>query len=59
MYAIDDHVDVGWLRVDIKPAKQVLITHASKCMWTHIKYLISQVCHAELVTNVVSSGLQG
>ena len=37
--------DIGWIRVDLEPVKQVLITHASKWMWTFTSYLADQVTH--------------
>ncbi|CAH1797693.1 unnamed protein product [Owenia fusiformis] len=43
VYALEDHQDVGWLRVDLQPIKQVLTTYASKWMWTFTKYLSDQV----------------
>ena len=41
--SLQDYQDVGWLRVDLRPIKQVLITYASKWMWTFTKYLSDQV----------------
>ncbi|XP_033103095.1 dynein heavy chain 9, axonemal-like [Anneissia japonica] len=40
---IMDYTDVGWLRVDMTPIKQVLTTYTSRWMWTFIKYLSDQV----------------
>ena len=40
---LQDYQDVGWLRVDLRPIKQVLVTYASKWMWTFTKYLSDQV----------------
>ncbi|XP_078672103.1 uncharacterized protein LOC144911712 isoform X1 [Branchiostoma floridae x Branchiostoma belcheri] len=50
IHTLQDHQDVGWLRVDIKPIKQVLITHASRWMWTFTKYLTDQV--TEMLTTL-------
>ncbi|ELU01784.1 hypothetical protein CAPTEDRAFT_107783 [Capitella teleta] len=41
--ALQDFHDVGWLRVDLRPIKQVLTTYASKWVWTFTKYLCDQV----------------
>lgn len=41
--ALQDNQDVGWLRVDLQPIKQMLTTNASKWMWTFTKYLSDQV----------------
>ena len=46
--ALQEYQDVGWLRVDLQPIKQVLITYASKWMWTFTKYLSDQVCIVSL-----------
>ncbi|XP_071959570.1 uncharacterized protein [Antedon mediterranea] len=40
---IMDYTDVGWLRVDMTPIKQVLTTYTNRWMWTFIKYLSDQV----------------
>lgn len=34
---------MGWLRVDLQPIKQVLVTFASKWIWTFTSYLTDQV----------------
>ncbi len=39
---LKEHQDVGWLRLDVRPVKQVLLTYASKWMWTFINYLSKQ-----------------
>lgn len=41
--ALPGHMDVGWVRVDMQPIKQVLVTLARKWMWTFGKYLVDQV----------------
>ena len=41
---LDDHHDIGWLRVNMKPIKNTLITFSSKWIWTFTKYLSEQVC---------------
>lgn len=41
--ALPGHKDVGWVRVDMQPIKQVLVTLARKWMWTFGKYLVDQV----------------
>jgi hypothetical protein len=41
--ALQDIEDIGWLRVNMEPLKQVLITYAQKWMWTFTKYLSDQV----------------
>ncbi|KAL5020323.1 hypothetical protein ScPMuIL_003215 [Solemya velum] len=41
--SLDDYHNVGWLRVDLQPIKQVLTTYASKWMWTFTAYLSDQV----------------
>lgn len=43
--SLEDFHNVGWLRVDLQPIKQVLTTYASKWMWTYTKYLSDQVSH--------------
>ncbi|KAL3885754.1 hypothetical protein ACJMK2_025795 [Sinanodonta woodiana] len=43
--SLEDNHNVGWLRVDLQPIKQVLTTYASKWMWTFTKYLSDQVTH--------------
>ena len=40
---LEDHQDIGWLRVDMRPIKHALSTHASKWIWTFTKYLSDQV----------------
>ncbi|KAI0240665.1 Dynein heavy chain 9, axonemal [Lamellibrachia satsuma] len=40
---LEDHRDIGWLRVDMRPIKHALSTHASKWIWTFTKYLSDQV----------------
>ncbi|XP_033641711.1 dynein beta chain, flagellar outer arm-like [Asterias rubens] len=47
---IFDYKDVGWIRVDLQPIKQVLTTYASRWMWTFTKYLTDQV--TELLTDL-------
>ena len=42
--SLEDFHNVGWLRVDLQPIKQVLTTYAAKWMWTYTKYLSDQVC---------------
>ncbi|XP_071095883.1 uncharacterized protein [Haliotis cracherodii] len=41
--SLQNYHNVGWLRVDLQPIKQVLTTYASKWMWTFTKYLSDQV----------------
>ncbi|XP_064650622.1 uncharacterized protein LOC135502065 isoform X3 [Lineus longissimus] len=41
--ALQEIEDIGWLRVNMEPLKQVLITYAQKWMWTFTKYLSDQV----------------
>lgn len=41
---LDDSNDIGWLRIDMKPIKNTLVTFASKWIWTFTKYLCDQVC---------------
>ena len=41
--SLKDFHDEGWLRVDLRPLKQVLTTYACKWMWTYTKYLSDQV----------------
>nr|XP_022320176.1 dynein beta chain, flagellar outer arm-like isoform X6 [Crassostrea virginica] len=43
--SLEDFHNVGWLRVDLQPIKQVLTTYAAKWMWTYTKYLSDQVTH--------------
>ena len=43
---LEDHQDIGWLRVDMRPIKHALSTHASKWIWTFTKYLSDQVCYS-------------
>ncbi|XP_052060514.1 uncharacterized protein LOC127700861 isoform X4 [Mytilus californianus] len=43
LQSLEDYHNVGWLRVDLQPIKQVLTTYASKWMWTYTKYLSDQV----------------
>ncbi|XP_052258855.1 uncharacterized protein LOC127863384 isoform X2 [Dreissena polymorpha] len=43
--SLEDFHNVGWLRVDLQPIKQVLTTYAAKWMWTFTKYLSDQVTH--------------
>ncbi|XP_022099208.1 dynein beta chain, ciliary-like [Acanthaster planci] len=50
--SIFDYRDVGWIRVDLQPIKQVLTTYASRWMWTFTKYLTDQV--TELLTDLDS-----
>ncbi|GFO25145.1 dynein beta chain, ciliary-like, partial [Plakobranchus ocellatus] len=40
---LEEYHNVGWIRVDLQPIKQVLTTYASKWMWTFTKYLSDQV----------------
>jgi dynein heavy chain len=37
-----DESAIGWLFVDIKPIKQVLLTHASRWVYVFTEYLINQ-----------------
>lgn len=41
--SLPDYTDVGWIRINLQPMKQLLITLARKWMWTFAKYLIDQV----------------
>ena len=43
VHQLEDHRDIGWLRVDMRPIKHALSTHASKWIWTFTKYLSDQV----------------
>lgn len=43
LLALPTHRDLGWLRVDLQPIRQVLVTLSSKWMWTFTKYLTNQV----------------
>ncbi|XP_053409232.1 uncharacterized protein LOC123561373 isoform X4 [Mercenaria mercenaria] len=43
--SLEDFHNIGWLRVDLQPIKQVLTTYAAKWMWTFTKYLSDQVTH--------------
>ena len=47
VHQLEDHRDIGWLRVDMRPIKHALSTHASKWIWTFTKYLSDQVCEDE------------
>ncbi|XP_043910785.1 dynein beta chain, flagellar outer arm-like [Protopterus annectens] len=38
-----DAQDIGWIRVDYRPVKQVIAGYAYKWMWTFTKYLIDQL----------------
>ena len=40
--ACDDEAAIGWLCVDVKPVKQVLLTHASRWVYVFTEYLIKQ-----------------
>ncbi|XP_066552369.1 uncharacterized protein LOC136718518 [Amia ocellicauda] len=40
---LQDLVDVGWIRVDFQPIKQVLAAYAFKWMWTFAKYLMGKM----------------
>ncbi|XP_066025345.1 uncharacterized protein [Pocillopora verrucosa] len=43
IYNLQDWCDVGWMRVNMRPIKQVLGTYASKWMFVYTKYLSDQV----------------
>ena len=40
---LQNYEDVGWLRVNLEPIKQVLTMYAEKWMWTYTEYLSNQV----------------
>ena len=43
LLSLPEFRDLGWIRVDLKPITQVLVTLANKWMWTFTKYLANQV----------------
>ena len=51
--ALQDWCDVGWMRVNMRPIKQVLGTYASKWMFVYTKYLSDQVSPVKAFTHAI------
>ncbi|XP_039611018.1 dynein beta chain, flagellar outer arm-like [Polypterus senegalus] len=40
---LQDWVDIGWIQVDFRPIKQILLSYSFKWMWTFARYLTDKV----------------
>ncbi|XP_051787196.1 dynein axonemal heavy chain 11-like [Erpetoichthys calabaricus] len=40
---LQDWIDIGWIQVDFRPIKQILLSYSFKWMWTFARYLTDKV----------------
>ena len=43
---LDEFIDIGWIRLDLRPIKHVLSGYAAKWLWVISDYLSGRVCQS-------------